>query len=130
MSVQGVARTWRLANRHYTDAATGITRYIGQIFSFCSPMLDCVYPPAFRITQRLLDWPRCWVEFTCPCGMKVMHPTRLLAAKHGNRTFENIFERAKCSLCKSKPMEVWLCAGHHRERGLSSTPDWAIQIVL
>ena len=60
----------------------------------------------------------------------MISPTKLLAAECGNDTFQNLLGRAKCSHCSARAARVWLCAGLHREIGISVTPDWSIELVM
>jgi hypothetical protein len=90
-----------------------------------------MHPPPFDPNHRLLDWPKCKIEFHCSCGMIAFYPTALLAHRHGNRTFRQILKRAKCSRYQSRPVAAWLCAGEKRTPEFGGgDPDWAIELVL
>ena len=88
-----------------------------------------LHPPAFLLTQRLLDWPQCRIEMNCgSCGSTVLVPTKLLAERHGNRTFAEVLGRVKCGRCKTPPESVYLCAGHRTQHG-GPPADWAIELL-
>lgn len=87
-----------------------------------------MHPPAFRLSQRLLDWPNCRIEMRCgACGSTVLSPTKLLAERHGNQTFAEVLGRIKCRRCGIPPESVFLCAGNRTQHG-GPPPDWAIEL--
>ncbi len=87
-----------------------------------------MHPPAFHLSQRLLDWPECRLEMRCGvCGSTVLFPTKLLAQRHGNQTFSEVLGRMKCGRCCKPPVSVYLCAGHRTRNG-GPPADWAIEL--
>ena len=54
-----------------------------------------MHPPPFRRGQRLSDWPSCHLDVRCCIGAK-LYPLRLLATKHGERTFDEVLTRLRC----------------------------------
>jgi hypothetical protein len=55
-----------------------------------------LHPPAFQLSQRLLDWPNCRLELRCgSCRSVVLSPTKLIAQRHGNQTFSEVLGRIK-----------------------------------
>ena len=87
------------------------------------------HPPAFLLSHRLLDWPKCWLEVHCAvCKSTILHPTKLLAERHGNRSFQEVLGRMRCKKCGAPPETVYLCAGHRTRCG-GPPPDWAIELV-
>jgi hypothetical protein len=76
-----------------------------------------MYPPLFRKTHRLSDWPQCVIELHClHCrGGSIGYPVRLLIERQADMTFENLLRRLRCKRCHGvKPAPVYLVAGHHR----------------
>ena len=91
-----------------------------------------MHPPLFRKTQRLSDWPECVIELHClHCrGGSVGYPVRLLMARKGDMTFENLLRRLRCNRCHAvKPAPVYLVAGHHRTARGGPDADWALELV-
>lgn len=87
-----------------------------------------MHPPTFRPQQRLMDWPDCSLEMRCPaCNTITLYPTKLLASRHGNRTFADVLGRMKCKRCAVAPAAVYLCAGHRTRNG-GPDPDWAVEL--
>lgn len=87
-----------------------------------------MHPPAFRPSQRLLDWPNCRLEMHCGiCGSTVLSPTKLIAERHGNQTFSEVLGRVKCRRCGIQPESVYLCAGHRKQNG-GAPSDWVIEL--
>ena len=86
-----------------------------------------MHPPSFLLAHRLLDWPEWSLEVRCCKGI-VLYPVRLLAEKHGNRTFKNVLRGLRCRRCGRKPAPVFLCAGHRLHSG-GAPPDWAVELV-
>ena len=86
------------------------------------------HPPRFWPEQRMLDWPECRIELRCGCGVVTLYPTKLLAARHGNRSFGEVLGRVRCKECKGRPVAAWLCAGH-RSRNGGAPADWAIELI-
>ena len=85
--------------------------------------------PTFRRDYHLSDWPTCCVEARCPaCGRSSIAPVKLLMAS-GDRTFDDLATRLKCSACGAKPAPVYLCSGHARQRCKGISPSWAVEIV-
>ena len=88
-----------------------------------------LHPPAFLPSQRLLDWPECRLEMRCgACGSTVLFPTKLLAERHGNKTFSEVLGRVKCRRCGKPPESVYLCAGHRTQHG-GPAADWSIELL-
>ena len=88
-----------------------------------------LHPPAFLPSQRLLDWPQCRLEMRCgSCGSTVLFPTKLLAERHGNKTFGEVLGRVKCGRCGKPPESVYLCAGNRNRHG-GPPADWAIELL-
>ena len=89
-----------------------------------------MHPPPFRRDHRLSDWPDCHLEVRC-CKGTTIYPLRLLAERHGNRTFADLLARLRCSRCGGRPAPIYLCAGQHRagDGTIGITPDWAIELV-
>ena len=86
------------------------------------------HPPPFHPDHRMLDWPECRIELRCVCGAVTLYPTKLLAARYGNRTFGEVLGRVKCQTCRNRPVGAWLCAGH-RSRNGGAPPDWSIELI-
>ena len=86
-----------------------------------------MHPPPFRPAQLLSDWPDCQLELHC-CAGTTIYPVRLLAARHGDRTFADLLTRLRCKRCRRPPEQVWLCAGH-RQFNHGAPPDWAIELM-
>ena len=80
-------------------------------------------PPAWNQNQRLLEWPECTLDLSCTCGFSSGYPCKLLAARHGNRTFADLLPRLKCRVCRSAPAEIFLVAGHQRQLRPGPNPD-------
>jgi hypothetical protein len=89
-----------------------------------------MHPPPFRISQRLLDWPDCWIELRCICPNVSVYPCKLMAKRHGNRTFGDVIGRVKCGKCSRRPFSIYLCASAHRIKANGGpSPDWSIQLL-
>ena len=90
-----------------------------------------MHPPDFRPSQRLSDWPDCTLELSCqPCGGRSSHPpVKLLRAELGDRTFEEVLAKLRCTHGHRKPAPVYLVAGHHRTACGGPAPDWAIELA-
>jgi hypothetical protein len=86
-----------------------------------------MHPPPFRLDHHLSDWPECRLELQC-CKGTMIFPVRLLAQRHGNRTFAGVLARLRCDRCGGRPAPVYLCAGH-RQHNWGGAPDWAIELV-
>src|ERR1700759_3991288 len=89
-------------------------------------LFTAMHPPTFRMQHRLSDWPQRRIEVRC-CGRQTDLPTRYLAERYGDRTFNEILSRLRCPKCGSRPAPVYLCAGP-RERYGAHEADWAIQV--
>ena len=76
----------------------------------------------------MLDWPECRIELRCGCGAVLLYPTKLIAARHGNRSFREVLGRVRCRRCKGHVVGAWLCAGH-RSRNGGAEADWAIELI-
>ena len=88
-----------------------------------------MHPPVFHLDQRLSDWPECWLELRCPCSPRtVLHPVKMLLQR-GDRPFRGVLAALRCSACRGKPAPVYLVAGHHREPGKGTGPDWSLVLV-
>jgi len=88
-----------------------------------------MHPPRFLPSQRLLDWPACFLELHC-CKGKSVYPVRLLAERRGNFTFAETLTRLRCDRCRRKLQgPVYLCASPQREFQGGAAPDWSIELV-
>ena len=56
-------------------------------------------------------------------------PARLLSQQHGNRPFRAILATLRSKNCRGKPAPVYVVAGHHREPGKGTGPDWSLVLV-
>lgn len=93
-------------------------------------MLGQMHPPPWNPNHRLLDWPDCSLDLACSCGSSVMYPCKLLASRHGNRTFAEVLPRLKCKRCHIVPPEIFLVGGYHRQFGSGGpSPDWSLPLV-
>ena len=62
-------------------------------------------------------------------GGSVGYPVRVLIARKGDMTFENLLRRLRCKRCRAvKPAPVYLVAGHHRARRGGPDADWSIAL--
>jgi hypothetical protein len=69
------------------------------------------------------------VELRCVCQNLSVYPIKLMAKRHGNRTFAAMLGAVKCSKCRRRPFSVYLCASPHRIHGSGGPePDWAIEL--
>lgn len=88
-----------------------------------------MHPPAFNPTQRLSDWPECWLEVRCPCSPRVaMLPVRLLLER-GDCPLGHVLAALCCSTCKGKPAPVYLVAGQARTFTGGAAANWAVELV-
>jgi hypothetical protein len=63
-------------------------------------------------------------------GGSVGYPVRVLIARKGDMTFENLLRRLRCKRCRAvKPAPVYLVAGHHRTRRGGPDADWSIALA-
>jgi hypothetical protein len=63
-------------------------------------------------------------------GGSVGYPVRVLIARKGDMTFENLLRRLRCKRCRAvKPAPVYLVAGHHRTRRGDPDADWSIALA-
>ena len=89
-----------------------------------------MHPPEFSLDHALSDWPGCMLEVRCPCSPRMtLLPARLLSNQHGDRPFRAILAALRCKDCRGKPAPVYLVAGHHREPGKGTGPDWSLVLV-
>ncbi len=90
---------------------------------------EALHVPQWNRNHRLLDWPGCSIELRCGCGLSSMYPCKLMASRHGNRTFADALPRLRCKQCKESPAELYLVAGHHRTFGSGGPgPDWSLPL--
>lgn len=90
------------------------------------------HPPHWNQNDRLLEWPECILDLSCAsCRSSCGYPCKLLAQRHGNRTFVDVVPRLRCKQCGKPPHEVYLVAGHHRTfRSGGPPPDWSLPLVI
>ena len=90
-----------------------------------------MHPPQWNQNHRLLDWPDCTLDLACAsCGCSSQPSCKLLAGRHGNRTFAEVLPRLKCAKCRRPPVEVYLVAGHHRKLMPGPDPDWSLPLRI
>ena len=90
-----------------------------------------MHPPVWNQSHRLLDWSGCSLDLACSCGSSVMYPCKLLAQRHGNRTFVDVVPRLVCKQCRKRPSIVYLVAGFHRTIGHGGPqPDWSLPLTF
>jgi hypothetical protein len=61
--------------------------------------------PAYRHSHYLSDWPNRGVEVIC-CKGTTMIPVKMLLRDHGDRTFQDLLARLRCSRCRGWPKRV------------------------
>jgi hypothetical protein len=86
-----------------------------------------MHPPPFLPSHHLSDWPECRIELIC-CKGTTLVPVKLLMKNHGDRIFEDVVRRLRCSRCRGYPKRVYLCAGYREFVG-GAPADWAIELV-
>ncbi len=88
-----------------------------------------MHPPPWNQNHRFLDWPECCLDLRCACGWSVSYACKLIASRHGNRTFAQVLPRLKCSRCHKSPADIHLVASHHRTLGNGGPePDWSLPL--
>jgi hypothetical protein len=90
-----------------------------------------MHPPRWYPQHRLMDWPDCNLDLQCSCGAgTTTYPCKLLASRHGNRTFADVLPRLRCKRCGQAPREIYLVAGFQREIAPGPDPDWSLPLRL
>jgi hypothetical protein len=89
-----------------------------------------MHPPRFLRSQRLSDWPECFLEIACPlCEQRSFTiAVKGLLRWYGDRAFAEVLARLRCKFCRRKPGSVLLHASYGRENGGQQTSDWTLTI--